>query len=156
MKTQIAFNASTKVVKLQMPGDAEGEDFSDLGDVDHPSAADPLGSTVNHVLYHHIRDEMYKLGELNMQIITITDTPVTALSSLPATSAKAPAATQQMTLTFTPATANNRYVTYTSSDEEVATVDDTGLITAVAAGVATITVTAMSGGFSDTCVITVA
>lgn len=156
MKTQIAFNASTKEVKLQMPGDAVGAGFVDLGDVDHPNAADTLGSNVNHVIYHHIRDELYKLGELNMGIISITGIPVTGLSSLPATSAKAPAATQQMTLTFTPANASNRSVTYESSNEAVATVNSTGLITAVAAGVATIKVTTVDGGYSDTCVITVA
>lgn len=54
--------------------------------------------------------------------------------------------------TLTPANATDTVV-WSSSDETVATVDQTGKVTAVAAGTATITVTA--GGFSATCTVTV-
>ena len=46
-------------------------------------------------------------------------------------------------------------VTWTSSNESVAKVDYTGLVTAVKEGTATITVTTNDGGFSASCVITV-
>ena len=45
-------------------------------------------------------------------------------------------------------------VTWTSSDEAVATVDD-GLVTGVAEGTADIIVTTVDGSFTDTCVVTV-
>lgn len=54
--------------------------------------------------------------------------------------------------TVTPADATDKSVTWSSSDETVATVSD-GAVTAKAAGTATITATA--GGFSATCAVTV-
>lgn len=53
-----------------------------------------------------------------------------------------------------PADATNKEVTYSSSDDSVATVDEYGNITAVSAGTATITVTA-DGGVYETKTITV-
>jgi hypothetical protein len=61
----------------------------------------------------------------------------------------------QLTATVAPADATNPAVTYVSSNEAVATVNTTGLVTAVAAGTATITVTTTDGGFTDTCLVTV-
>jgi hypothetical protein len=83
-------------------------------------------------------------------------TPVTAVSSTPATASLAPLGTQQITNTFTPPTASNQNVTYGTSDPLIATVSPTGLITAVAVGSATITVTTEDGAFTDTVVVTVA
>ena len=57
--------------------------------------------------------------------------------------------------TVTPSNATNKKVTWTSSDETVATVSNTGAVTAVAAGTATITVTTEDGAFTDTCTVTV-
>ena len=54
-----------------------------------------------------------------------------------------------------PADATNKNVTWSSDNEAAATVSSTGLVTAVAAGSATITVTTEDGGFTDTCAVTV-
>lgn len=48
-------------------------------------------------------------------------------------------ATDQLTATVTPEEAENKTVTWTSSNQEIATVDANGKVTAVAAGTATIT-----------------
>ena len=64
-------------------------------------------------------------------------------------------ASETLTATVTPADAGNKNVTWSSSDETVATVDATGKVTAVAAGTATITVTTADGGKSATCEVTV-
>ena len=56
--------------------------------------------------------------------------------------------------TVEPANATNKNVTWESSEETVATVAD-GVVTPVAAGTATITVTTEDGGFKTTCVVTV-
>ena len=61
--------------------------------------------------------------------------------------------TAQLTAVVTPDNAADKTVTWTSSDEKIATVAD-GKITAVAPGTATITATA--GGKSATCTVTVA
>ena len=58
--------------------------------------------------------------------------------------------------TLSPSNASNQSVSWSSSNNSVATVNSsTGLVTAVAAGAATITVTSASGGFSSGCGVTV-
>ena len=52
-----------------------------------------------------------------------------------------------------PADANNKNVTWTSSDESVATVDENGVVTTHAIGIATITAAAEEGGYQATCTI---
>ncbi|MBC2727213.1 MAG: Ig-like domain-containing protein, partial [Desulfosporosinus sp.] len=62
--------------------------------------------------------------------------------------------TAQLTATVAPTDADNKGVTWSSSDEDVATVDQTGLVTAVSAGTAEITVTTSDQGFTATCQVT--
>ncbi len=64
-------------------------------------------------------------------------------------------ATVQLIATVAPEDATDKTLTWTSSDEAVVTVDADGLVTAVATGTATITVTT-ANGLSATCVVTVA
>ena len=61
----------------------------------------------------------------------------------------------KLTTTLTPANANNYNLTYESSNTGVATVDNTGLVTGVSEGTATITVTDSVSGVSATLDITV-
>lgn len=63
--------------------------------------------------------------------------------------------TLQLTETVTPANATDKSVTWSSSNTAVATVDSSGLVTAVSVGNATITVTTTDGGYTDTCAVTV-
>lgn len=63
--------------------------------------------------------------------------------------------TRQLTADVAPANADDRSVAWTSSNSSVATVDSTGLVTGVAAGNATITVTTTDGGFTATFAATV-
>ena len=60
-----------------------------------------------------------------------------------------------LTATVNPSNASNRNVYWTSSDQSVATVDNTGKVTAIKAGTTTVTVTTEDGGKSATCTITV-
>ena len=61
----------------------------------------------------------------------------------------------QLTATVLPANATNKGVTWFSSNPSCATVDSSGLITAVSAGSATITVRTADGNIIDTCAVTV-
>lgn len=62
--------------------------------------------------------------------------------------------TIQLTETVLPSNATNKSVTWSSSNTSVATVSG-GLVTAVSAGSATITVTTVDGGKTATCAVTV-
>lgn len=61
---------------------------------------------------------------------------------------------EQLTVTFKPENADNKNVTWKSSDDKVVTVVD-GKVVAVGKGKAVITVTSEDGGFEDTCKVTV-
>ena len=61
----------------------------------------------------------------------------------------------QLVATITPSDATNQNVTWTSSDNGIATVDDTGKVTALAEGTATITVTTEDGNKTAISVVTV-
>ena len=64
--------------------------------------------------------------------------------------------TQKLTATVAPANATNKTVTWKTSDKNVATVSENGLVTAVGGGDATITCTAQDGsGVKATCKVTV-
>ncbi|MDR0442835.1 MAG: Ig-like domain-containing protein [Treponema sp.] len=64
-------------------------------------------------------------------------------------------ATETITATAAPANAENKAVTWKSSNAAIATVDAAGKITAVKAGKATITVTTSDGGKTAACEVTV-
>ena len=89
--------------------------------------------------------------------ITVSAVPVSVAGvSLDATTMTlGTAPTGQLTATITPENATNQNVTWSSSDEAVATVDATGVVTAEGPGEATITVTTEDGSFTATCTVTV-
>lgn len=87
--------------------------------------------------------------------VSAADVAVTGVTIAPKTASIAVGATQQLTPTIAPANATNKKVTYSSNKEAVATVNASGLVTAVAEGEATITVTTTDGSKTDTSVITV-
>ena len=61
----------------------------------------------------------------------------------------------KLTAVIGPEGASNQAVTWTTSDESVAVVDENGLVKAVDEGTALITVTTVDGGFVDVCFVTV-
>jgi hypothetical protein len=71
-----------------------------------------------------------------------------ALSLFEGTSAK-------LTATVKPTNAENKAVTWKSDKTDIATVDTTGIVTAVKEGTATITVTTDDGGKTDDCTVTI-
>ena len=61
----------------------------------------------------------------------------------------------KLTATVLPEEADNKDVLWASDDDTIATVDENGVVTAVGAGTARITVTTVDGEYTDTCVVTV-
>jgi uncharacterized protein YjdB len=84
-----------------------------------------------------------------------TSIAVTGVTVSPATVTLSVGATQQLTPTVAPANATNKTVSYSSNNTGVATVNGSGLVTAIASGTATITVTTQDGAKTATAVITV-
>jgi uncharacterized protein YjdB len=62
----------------------------------------------------------------------------------------------QLTNTISPSNADNKTVSWSSSNTSVATVNSSGYVTAIATGTSTITVTTQDGGYSAYCNVTVA
>ena len=79
---------------------------------------------------------------------------VTSVSVKPSSLSLKVGETAQLTATVTPVNADNDNVSWSTSDNSVATVAD-GLVTAVKEGTATITVTTIDGGKTATCAVTV-
>ena len=87
-------------------------------------------------------------------VVTVTYTAVTGVTLNKASTKIALNATdhtETLIATVNPAGASKKTVTWTSSDNSVATVDSNGKVTAVSVGTATITVTTDDGGYTATC-----
>ena len=80
---------------------------------------------------------------------------VTGVVLSPSTATVAAGQTRQLTKTILPLNASNLNVTWVSSNNNVATVNSSGLVTAVATGTATITALTQDGGYIGTSTITV-
>lgn len=88
------------------------------------------------------------------QPITVTDVAVSDVSLKTSTTIEK-GKTETLIPTFTPANATNKNVTWESDNTSVATVDEEGVVTAVDAGTANVTVTTNDGSFEATCLVTV-
>lgn len=163
---QVAWNGVTRTATVQAFGDALPVGSVNAGNFYHDHTAgdtnknnDAIGFHGTHVLYHHVRDVMYALGVLDMGNVTIAEdvtyVALTGVSVGPETSDKTVGQTQQLTVTPTPGGASNVTGVWSTSHPARATVSSTGLVTAVGAGVATITFTSTDGGFTDTHAMTV-
>mgnify|MGYP003402218164 FL=1 len=80
--------------------------------------------------------------------------PIESIDVTPATATIAVADTRQLVVAYTPSDASGKTVIYSTSDATKATVSQTGLVTGVATGSATITIKTPNGK-TDTVAITV-
>ena len=81
--------------------------------------------------------------------------PATGVTIAPQTLTLAVGQSQTMTATVLPVDASNKNVSWSSSNPAVATVNSSGLVTALSAGSCTITVTTEDGGKTAGCALTV-
>ena len=87
--------------------------------------------------------------------VNATTVSVTGVSLNKNTTTLSVGGTEQLTETISPSNATNKTVTWSSSNTNIATVSSSGLITANAAGNATITVTTQDGNKTAQCTVTV-
>ncbi len=92
--------------------------------------------------------------------VTVTAKPVDAIVVTGVTLDKSTlslteGASESLIATINPEDATNKAISWTSDNLEVATVDVSGMVTAIAEGTATITVTTDDGAKTATCVVTV-
>ncbi|SDC43177.1 Uncharacterized conserved protein YjdB, contains Ig-like domain [Paenibacillus sp. UNCCL117] len=88
--------------------------------------------------------------------VTVTKTAVTGIALNKTSATVQPGATELLTASVTPSNATHKdRLTWSSSDESVATVDAAGLVIARGAGQAVITVRSDDGGRTATCTVTV-
>ena len=103
--------------------------------------------------------KVYNLTDENMYYnitLTVNAIPVTNIAMSQASASLYVGGTLQLDATVTPSNATNADYVWASLDESVATVDENGLVTAVAVGGTTITATASDGsGVYGSCTITV-
>lgn len=91
----------------------------------------------------------------SIEVTSAAPVAVTGVTVSPTTASIAVGANRQLTPTVAPSNATNKSVTYSSSNTSKATVNNTGLVTGIAAGTATITVTTADGAKTATCAVTV-
>ena len=87
--------------------------------------------------------------------VTAATVPVTGVTLNKTSTSLYVGDTETLTPTITPDNATNKNLTWSSDDTSVATVDASGLVTAVSAGTATITVTTEDGAKTANCTVTV-
>lgn len=87
--------------------------------------------------------------------VNFVEMPVTGVTLSPASQLIQPGGTITLSVAFVPVTATNKGLSWSSSNPDVASVDDAGRVTANAEGETTITVTTDDGGFTAVSTITV-
>lgn len=149
---RINWHAATRRVLLESNADAApaaigGEGMTNLGTFEHDNEAEEStglngmqGLADNHVLFHHVQDALYKQGVQDMQSIKIyVDHPRSISIGSGALTVAVGEDSEPLSVTVTPSRATDKEVTYTSSDEDVATVNEKGVVHGVAEGSAVIT-----------------
>ena len=96
----------------------------------------------------------YNNMNTNLEVV-VEPIPATGVMVVPSTLNVFVSETKALTATFIPDNATNKTVSWSSSDEDVATVDQDGQVRGESAGEATITATSEDGRFTAECAVTV-
>lgn len=141
---------------------AAGYKLEDIWVIDHPEVSFTLGTadyTNGFGLVSKVKiasftmiDEDVKIGISFEEDLPVAATGVTLDRAEYVFSSEVPTF---LIATVAPEDATNKQVTWTSSDTNVATVNENGFVTPVGEGYATITATTVDGGFTASCEVTV-
>jgi uncharacterized protein YjdB len=158
---QVAWNPTTKTATIATDGTALPGGSTKLGTFHHfHDPADERGHDVHHVLFQHVRDMVYPLGQWNMQEVTIAGPgkliPTQKVKLQEQIDSVNVGKTLQLQWFVEPQNADNVGVTFASSDTAKATVTAAGQVKGVAPGQVQITVTTAEGGKTAVAYLTVA
>ena len=132
-----------------------GYDYSELNGFGYPERTISVPNTGLYYLWIYFSGENIKdvygyvlvdnlEEEISVQSVSLRETAVVELGD-----------TLTLEAIINPSTATNKIVTWSSSDESVATVDNAGRVTPVSVGSTVITVTTQDGNFTASCTVTV-
>ena len=96
------------------------------------------------------------VSEIDITTTAAINVPVTGVSLNKTATTLVVNNSEQLTVAITPANATDQTVSWTSDNEAIATVDNTGKVTAVGEGQAVITAKTNVGSFTASCTVTVA
>jgi hypothetical protein len=160
--TEVTFNSSIKIwpggqgesrkesqIRIRLPYEASATAWNPANDWSSQNVDGTLKEVSNIPLYV---DNVLVYGSTPTQAQVVH---VTGVTISPATGSLNINSTLQLTAAVAPSNATNKGVSWSSSAPAIATVSSTGLVTALAAGTATITATTADGGFTASAAITV-
>ncbi|MFL1695619.1 Ig domain-containing protein [Weissella kandleri] len=124
--------------------------------VSSPILIDGLNSDTEYTNYSVSYSGKSDKTPVSFKTKAAANVPVTGVTMSQKTASMKVGDTKQVTATVAPEDATNKNVTYASDNEEIATIDATGNIVAVAVGSANVTVTTADGSFTDKTAVTVA
>lgn len=158
--TEVTYNASIKIwpggqgesrkesqIRIRLPYEASASAWSAANDWSSQGVDGTLKEVTNIPLYV---DGKLVYGKTPTPAVVV---PVTGVSVTPARDTLNINTTLQLTATVAPSTATNQAVTWTSGNTAIATVSNTGLVTAIASGNVAIIATTADGSFKDTSTI---
>ncbi len=113
-------------------------------------------SSDNYKFRYHTTGNQLPAKEIEFKvIITPVNIPVTGVTLNKTSTTLLVGGTETLIATVLPTNATNKNVTWSTSDASKVTVNSSGMITGVAVGSATITVTTVDGGYTANCLVQV-
>lgn len=140
-KVAVFSNLRNGTINYALPAALQNTSWKDA----YSGAAVTLGTSLSLAAYQYV-----VLTNANVPVV-----PVTGVTVSPGTATINAGTTTQLTATVAPANATNPAVNWTSSNTAVATVNASGLVTAIAAGTAVITATTVDQAKTASSTITV-
>lgn len=136
---KVGWNAATRTATVLLVATALPGGSVEAGQYTHEDPTDELSfSQYSHVTFQHVRDILYRFaGWQDMQIVTLVDNTIvkaTALAVSPTSVLMSAGVFQQLVPTVTPAGTDDKRVTYTTDNSEVAKVDKNGKLYATGVG----------------------
>lgn len=153
--TRLGIGTDETLTAIIEPEDATNKTVTWSSSDDNITTVDETGKVTAHNVGNVIITATTQDGGFTAECTVTAVIPVTGISLNKADSIIAKGNAEQLTATVTPATATDQAVTWTSSDNNIATVDQGGNVSAISVGNAVITATSNDGGFTANCNINV-